>query len=159
MGLPLAEVSDLFLMLGKTTPAEESVPYLRAVLLINLASDWAREFAHKAWADPGQAPVTVRGLVLAGAKREYTNPRRVTYEVKGPESASYDKAAYPPGFFTDAEIRYLDKYHGGTGQLWTQGTYNDDPVPSDGYLQIDGEGGWLPMYSPFDPGADGAYHL
>ena len=159
MGVPLADVSDLFLMLGKVTPAADTIPFRRATLLIDLASDWAREFAHKTWSVPGEVPLTVKGLVLAGAKREYTNPRRVTYEVKGPESASYDKAAYPPGFFTDAEIRYLSKYHGGTGQLWTQGTCNDDSPDGDGWLQIEGEGGWLPMFSPFDPGSEGAYHL
>lgn len=154
----LATVENLFILLGRPLPGNTTADYKRAELILNLASDWAREFARKTWLTAGDAPPTVSGLVLAGARREFVNPKRVTYEVKGPESASYDRAAYPPGFFTEAEEARLCKYHS-TGSLWTQGTYRDLYEETDGWLEILPTGGYMKVYAGSDPGSEEAYHL
>lgn len=132
----------------------------RAEFILRVASGWARSISGKLWADRDDPaiPVTVRGIVLAGSRREFENPRHITYEVKGPESASYDRLAYPLGFFTDAEERFLKKFRP-SGSLWTQSTYRDDMDFVLGYVRILGFDKPLPYFNPWDPGWLESEHL
>ena len=133
---------------------EDSPESAQAEFVLLMASEWARTIAGRAWPDPTDCPTTVVGVVLAASRREIENPRRVTYEVKGPESASYNQAAVPAGFFTDVELKYLGKFRR-SGGLWTQATYRDDINEYIGYLAVPGHGDLLPMYGPNDPGWGG----
>ncbi|MDB2213852.1 hypothetical protein [Mycobacteroides abscessus] len=130
----------------------------RARFILRVASGWARMISGKLWPDRDTVSVTVRGIVAAAARREFENPRHVTYEVKGPESASYDRLAYPNGFFTDAEKAFLQKYRP-SGQLWVQGTCRDDMDMVLGYVRILGFDKPLPYFNPWDPGWMESEHL
>jgi hypothetical protein len=124
-------------------------------------SDWARELAGKAWLLPDDAPATVRGIVKASCRREWSNPKRVAYLVKGPQSASFIQSAYPPGFFTDAEERRLIAYGraGSSGDLFTVDTYRDEIEELNGYLEVYPHGGLMPVYNPDDlVGYPGSIH-
>lgn len=136
----------------------------QAGLVLQLASAWARSIAHKLWATAEDIAEfrrdTVVGIILASSRRELTNPRRVTYEVHGPDSASYNQKAVPAGFFTDEELKYLQACRGSTGSLWTVETYRDEPEVSDGYLYATTTSKPFPMYAPYDTeGWQNSYQL
>lgn len=137
---------------------ENSPEYQQAEDVLLMASEWARSISGKLWATAETTPTTVVGIVLAAARREIENPRRVTYEVKGPESASYNPLNYPAGFFTEPEVKFLRKFRKSAG-LWSQSSYRDWPDDQVGYLYA----GWgaepMPMYSPRDPGWEDSAHL
>lgn len=158
MAAAFASAGDLAAFLGIDVPASGSKDLARMNLILQLASDWARDLARRAWAAPGDAPATVKGIVLASARREWDNPKRVGYETKGPESAAYIQAAYPAGFFTDAEERWFRKFHT-SGGLFTISTSRDSEEESEGYLRIAGDGGYFPMWSPLDPGWEASLRL
>lgn len=126
--------------------------------ILVMASEWARSIAGKLWATAESAPKTVVGIVLAAARREIENPRRVTYEVKGPESASYNPLNYPPGFFTEAEHKFLRRFRK-SGALWSLSSYRDLKDEQIGYLYAGDGNEPLPMYWPGDPGWEEAAHL
>lgn len=135
---------------------DNTAEYDQAEYVLLLASEWARSIAGKLWATA--APQTVVGIVLAAARREIENPRRVTYEVKGPESASYNAANYPPGFFTEPEYKFLRRFRS-NGGLWSQSSYRDLADEQIGYLYVTNTNEPLPMYWPGDPGWDETAHL
>jgi hypothetical protein len=81
------------------------------------------------------------------------------YEVHGPDSASYNQAAVPPGFFTEEETKYLLSCRK-TGSTWIQKTYRDDPETTCGYLYATSLGKPIPMYAPYDTeGWQNSYQL
>ncbi len=131
----------------------------RAEMILRYASWWARDIAGKMWPDRDAAdlPPTVKGIVLAASRREFENPRKVIYDVKGPESASLNQRAYPPGFFTDVEYAYFRRFRPGGG-LWTQGTYRDDFDMTLGYVRAMGLGKAIPYFNPGDPGWEESEH-
>lgn len=131
---------------------EDSPESAQAEDVLLMASEWARSIAGKLWATAESAPRTVIGIVLAAARREIENPRRATYEVKGPESASYNVANCPPGFFTEAETKFLRKFRKGGGGLWSLSSYRDLSDEQIGYLFAGDGSEPLPMYWPGDPG-------
>ena len=137
---------------------EDSPESAQAEDVLLMASEWARSIAGKLWATAADAPRTVVGIVLASARREIENPRRVTYEVKGPESASYNALNYPAGFFTEPEYKFLRKFRK-TGGLWSQSSYRDLADEQIGYLYVTNTNEPLPMYWPGDPGWDETAHL
>ena len=134
--------------------AEGSPQRGQAELVLQLASAWARSIARKAWASVDAIPDwrrdTVVGIILAASRRELQNPRRVIYEVHGPDSASYNQSSCPPGFFTEPEERYLLSCKGSTGSWWAMETYRDDPEVSTGYLYAANSAHPIPMYAPYD---------
>lgn len=125
----------------------------RAAYVLRVVSGWARQVAGKIWPDPGAAdfPVTVQGIVLAAARREMENPRRVVHEVKGPESASYLPASVPDGFFTEAECKFLKRFRPGGG-LFTIRTMKDDEEWTLGYIHVLGSNKPIPYFNYGDPG-------
>lgn len=133
---------------------EDSPEFAQAEDVLLMASEWARSIAGKLWATAEEAPRTVVGIVLAAARREIENPRRVTYEVQGPQSASYNVQNYPAGFFTEGEYKYLRKYRSGGGGLWSLSSYRDLADEQIGYLYAGTGDKPLPMYWPGDPGWD-----
>lgn len=155
MQAALATVDDLASLM-KTTFADPSEELDQANLLLQMATAWARSYAQRLWPTPNDIPAwqsdTVVGIILTAVRRDLVNPRRVTYEVQGPESASYNVAACPPGFFTNEELNYLQSCRS-KGNAWVQKTYRDDPWESIGYLY----GTWMPkpipMYAPGDTAA------
>lgn len=135
---------------------DEDLP--RASYIIRVVSGWAREVSGKLWPTADSCPITAKGIVLAASRREFENPRHVTYEVKGPESSTYNQQAYPPGFFTDVEERYLKKFRP-RGGLWSQSTYREDPLQQMGYIRMLQGGKPIPYFFPGDPGWEEAEHL
>lgn len=165
MQAALATVSDLATLMQTTT--DESFPdgsaeLAQAELLLQMASAWARSYAQRLWPTVDSIPDyrqdTVVGIILAAVRRELVNPRRVTYEVQGPESATYNQKACPPGFFTDEETDYL-KSCSLTSSWWVQRTFRDDPRETMGYLFATGIRAPIPMYASDDPGYPGSYTL
>jgi hypothetical protein len=159
----LASVEDLAVLM-RTSFAEGSDEEAQAEMLLQMASAWARGVAHRLWPTTEDIPAlkrdTVVGIILAAVRRELTNPRRVVYEVHGPDSASYNQAACPPGFFTEEERRYLLACKGSSGSWWVQGTYRDDPETTAGYLYSSTTRKPFPMYAPHDTeGWGNSYHL
>jgi len=148
----LATVADLAVLM-RTSFSEGSAEEAQAELVLELASAWARGYAQKLWPTLDDVSAlkreTVKGIILSSARRELTNPRRVVYEVHGPDSASYNQAACPPGFFTDEELRFLQSCRK-TGNTWVQRTYRDDPEVTAGYLYATGLSKPIPMYAPHD---------
>ena len=144
--------------LGIAVPSPGSLKRNQMEMFLNDVSDWARELAHKAWLLPGDAPATVKGIIKASCRREWNNPKRVGYLVKGPQSATFIQSAYPAGFFTEAEERRLIQYGGGTGDLWVQETYRDEVTELNGYLEIEPHGGIMPVYHPYDIGYQDSIH-
>lgn len=136
----------------------DSAEFAQAEDVLLMASEWARSIAGKLWATADLAPSTVVGIVLASARREIENPRRVTYETKGPESASYNQQNYPAGFFTEAEYKFLRKFRK-TGGLWSLSSYRDLSDEQIGYLYAGTGREPLPMYWPGDPGWEESAHL
>jgi hypothetical protein len=154
----LVTAEDFSTFLGIELPPVDSLRRRQMDFFLNEISNWARDLAKKAWLLPGDEPMTVRGIVLASARREWNNPKRIAYLVKGPQSASFIQSAYPAGFFTEAEERYLRQQAGGTGDLWTQEIYRDDIEEMNGYLEIYPHGGLMPVYAPGDLGYEGSIH-
>lgn len=156
----LATVEDLAtLMRTSFTGSAEA----QAELVLELASAWARGYAGKLWPTIDDVAElrreTVKGIVLASARRELTNPRRVVYEVHGPDSASYNQEACPPGFFTVEEIKYLASCRS-TGSWWVMNTYRDEPEATAGYLYSATTSKPFPMYAAGDTeGWENSYHL
>lgn len=133
----------------------------RAESILRVGSGWARQISGKLWPDRDARdfPITARGIVLAAARREFENPRHVTSEVKGPESAAYNPLAYPPGFFTQPEEKFLRRFRP-SGGLWTQSTSRDDIDMTLGYIRVLGyNGSPIPYFNPGDPGWLEAEHL
>lgn len=153
----LATVADLTTWMGVVFDAADT---LRAEFVIRVASNWARDISGKLWPDRAAVdfPRTVWGIVLGSSRREFENPRRVTYEVKGPESTSYNQQAYPPGFFTAEEIKYLRKYRKGGG-LFTQATYRDEPEQTLGYVMVTDMTKPLPYSNSWSTPPEGIYFL
>jgi hypothetical protein len=137
-----------------STPAESA----QAEDVLLMASEWARAISGKLWATAADAPKTVVGIVLASARREIENPRRATYEVKGPESASYNADNCPPGFFTEPEHKFLRKFRKTAG-FWSLSSYRDWPGDEIGYLYAGSGSEPFPMYWPGDPGWEDAARL
>lgn len=154
----LASPDDLATLLKETLTGDDLD---QANLLLQMASAWARSYAQRLWPTPADIPAvkrdTVVGIILASVRRELVNPRRVTYEVQGPETATYSLASCPPGFFTTEEIAYLQKCSV-TGNWWVQDTYRDDPRETLGYLYATGMRAPIPMYAPGDPGHGNAFY-
>jgi hypothetical protein len=127
--------------------------------LLTLTSDWARELSAKPWLLPVDAPTTARGIILAACRREWNNPKRVLNVTKGPQAATFMTQSYPTGFFTEAEEARLKAYRRSGGDLWTQDTYRDELPELNGYLEVEPQGGLMPVYSPYDPfGYPGSIH-
>lgn len=155
----LVTAEDFSTFLGIPVPQVNSLKRKQMDFFLENVSDWAREISHKAWLLPTDAPSTARGIVLAACRREWNNPKRVAYLVKGPQSASFIQSAYPAEFFTEAEERRLRQYgSGSTGDLWVQETYRDELEEMNGYLEIYPHGGLMPVYSPNDIGYPGSIH-
>jgi len=146
----LATVAQLQAWMNATFDSGDTA---RAAWVLRVASGWARTVAGKIWPDPNAAdfPVTVQGIVLASARREMENPRRVVHEVKGPESASYLPAAVPPDFFTEAECKFLKRFRPGGG-LFTIRTMKDDEEWTLGYIRVLGSSRPIPYFNYGDPG-------
>lgn len=159
MQAALAEVSDLATLM-KVTFTDPSDELAQAEFLLQMASAWARSYAQRLWPTTSDIPATksdtVVGIILAAVRRDLVNPRRTTYEVQGPETASYNQAACPPGFFTTEEINYLERCSV-TGNWWVQKTYRDDYRESIGYLWATGIRAPIPMYASDDPGYGTSY--
>lgn len=157
----LAALSDLATLM-KTTFVVDSPEEAQAEFLLQVASAWARGIARKSWVTADQISSlkrdTVVGIILASARRELTNPRRVIHESHGPDSASYNQNAVPPGFFTKEELNFLVGCRNHSG-LWSQATYRDDIQTTIGYLYATDPGLPLAMYAPWDPGWDESVHL
>lgn len=153
----LATTAELATWMGLTFDSDESD---RAAFIIRVASGWARQISGKLWPDRDDTsfPVTVRGIILGAARREFENPRRVTYEVRGPESTSYNQMNYPPGFYQPAEEKALKRFRPGGG-LFTVRTYRDDPCFALGYIGMGPYSAPLPYFNPGDPGWYEADHL
>lgn len=153
----LATVAELETWIGETLDDEEQA---RAAFILQIGSGWAREIAGRLWLhrDAVDFPVTVRGIILQAARREFENPRRVVYEVRGPESSSYNAQHYVPGFFQPAETKALQRYRRGGG-LYTVQTYRDDPCGQLGYIYMGPYSKPLPYFNPGDPGYETADHL
>ena len=154
----LVTAEDFSTFLGIELPADGTLRRRQMDFFLTEVSNWARHLARKAWVLPGDEPPTVRGIVLASCRREWNNPKRIAYLVKGPQSASFIQSAYPAGFFTEAEERYLRQQAGGTGDLWTQEIYRDDLEELNGYLWIEPHGGLMPVYAPGDIGYEDSIH-
>jgi hypothetical protein len=137
---------------------EDSPEFAQAEDVLLMASEWARSIAGKLWATAESTPKTVVGIVLAAARREIENPRRATYEVKGPESASYNQQNYPAGLFTEPEYRFLRRFRK-SGALWSLSSYRDLKDDQIGYLYAGTGSEPLPMYWPGDPGWEESAHL
>ncbi|OQW34505.1 MAG: hypothetical protein A4E20_10825 [Nitrospira sp. SG-bin2] len=154
----LATVTDLATLMKKSF-ADESPELAQAELLLQMASAWARSYAQRVWPTTEHIPATKRdtvvGIILAGVRRELQNPKRVTSETYGPNSAAYSPC--PPGFFTPEEIAYLQRCSV-TGNWWVQSTYRDDPEESIGYVWATDFKAPIPMYAPGDPGYGSAYY-
>lgn len=147
----LVSAEEFSTFLGITPPPTGSLKRDQMEMFLVDVSNWAREIAHKAWLLPTDAPETVKGIVKASCRREWNNPKRVAYLVKGPQSASFIQSAYPAGFFTEAEERRLIRYDSAnTGDLWVQETYRDDIQELNGYLEIEPNGGLMAVYAPYD---------
>lgn len=138
---------------------EDSPEFIQAEDVLLMASEWARSIAGKLWATAEDAPKTVIGIVLAAARREIENPRRVSYEVKGPESASYAATSLPVGFFTDPEMKFLRKFRKGGGGLWSLSSYRDWEDDLIGYVYAGYGEKPFPLYWSGDPGWDGTSRL
>lgn len=163
MQAALASVSDLATLMQTTTTEsfpDASAELAQAELLLQMASAWARSYAQRLWPTVASIPDyrqdTVVGIILAAVRRELINPRRVTYEVQGPESATYNIKACPPGFYTDEEISYLERCSV-TSNWWVQSTYRDDHQETLGYLFATGIKAPVPMYVQGDPGFGSSY--
>jgi hypothetical protein len=155
----LVSAEDFSTFLGIETPTVGSIRRRQMEFFLNEVSNWTRDLAKKAWVVPGEEPPTVRGIILASCRREWNNPKRIAYLVKGPQSASFIQSAYPVGFFTDAEERFLRQQKtGGTGDLWVQDIYRDNLDELNGYLEIYPNGGMMPVYAPGDIGYQDAIH-
>lgn len=146
----LVTVEDFATFMRMPTPTGDKRTQME--FLLTLASDWARELSTKPWLLALDAPVTAKGIILAACRREWNNPKRVSYVVKGPQSATFMQQAYPPGFFSDAETARLIRYSRGGGDLWTFETYREEPETLNGYLEIYPQGGLMPVYNPYDYG-------
>lgn len=149
----LASIDDLATWM-RTTFEVGSDREDQAEFLLKLASAWARSYAQRVWPTVEDIPAskrhTVAGIILAACRRELLNPRRATYEVHGPDSASYNEAACPPGFFTEEEIGYLRRCSTTGTNWWVQKTYRDDPCETAGYLFATDFKAPIPMYAPYD---------
>ena len=155
----LVTAEDFSTFLGIAVPPDGSLRRNQMEFFLNEVSNWVRDIAKKAWLLPGEEPPTVRGIILASCRREWNNPKRIAYLVKGPQSASFIQSAYPSGFFTEAEERYLRQQKAGlTGDLWVQETYRDDISELNGYLEIYPQGGIMPVYAPGDIGYEDSIH-
>lgn len=157
MAVALATTDALGRWMEEEFPAGDSSTQ-RAEDILLMASEWARTVSGKLWPTAADCPTTVVGIVLASARREIENPRRATYETKGPESASYSAANYVPGFFTEAEHKFLRKFRKTAG-LWSMGSYRDDEMMTIGYLYATDTNKPLPWSSPGDPGWEESAHL
>lgn len=157
MAVALATVEALGRWMEEDFPTGDSSTQ-RAADILSMASEWARSVAGKLWVTAAECPVTVVGIVLSSARREMENPRRATYEVKGPESAAYSAASYPPGWFTDSEYAFLRRFRKTAG-LWSMGTYRDDEMQTIGYLYATDTNKPLPWSVSGDPGWEDSAHL
>lgn len=153
----LVSAQEFSTFLGIPVPPVESLKRKQMEMFLSDVSDWARELSRQAWLLPADAPATVKGIIKAACRREWNNPRRVAYLVKGPQSASFIQRAYPTGFFDEAEERYFHKFTS-TGELWTQPTYRDEIEELNGYLEIYPHGGIMAVYAPGDIGYDDSIH-
>lgn len=148
----LVAASELATFMGVEF-ASGSKELAQAELVLELASGAARTLARKVWAsieDIAEPRKTnVRGIILAAARRELKNPQRIVYEVHGPDAASRNQAAVPPGFFTVEEEKYLVGCRG-TGSWWVMSTYRDDPEMSAGYIRSTTTSKPIPFYAPGD---------
>lgn len=154
----LATAAELATWMGASFEEDDVA---RAEFILRVTSGWARQIAGKLWTDRDAVdfPITVKGIVLAASRREFENPRSVTYEVKGPESASYNALAYPPGFFTPPEEKFLQRFRKGGG-LFTIRSYRDDWTETLGYIRtLDSTAKPIPYFNYGDPGWEESEHL
>lgn len=149
----LATVTDLAVLM-QTTFVDGSPEKAQAEMLLQMASAWARSTARKVWATVADISEyrrdTVVGIILTAVRRELRNPSRAVYEVHGPDSASYNQAAVPPGFFTAEELKYLTSCRSASGSWFVLETYRDDPEVSAGYLYSTNTNRPIPFYAPGD---------
>jgi hypothetical protein len=146
----LATVAQLQQWMNVTFDADDEV---RAASILRIISGAARVVAGKIWPDPLAAdfPITVSGIVLAASRREMESPRRVTHEVKGPESASYLESAQSASFFNEAECKFLKRFRPGGG-MFTVRTMKDEEEWTLGYIHVLGSSRPIPYFNQGDPG-------
>lgn len=115
---PLASVVALRDRLGRDLSGDD-IP--RAEAAIADASALVRAHARRDW-NGENVPDAIVAVVLAVARRAFTNPDSVVTRTDGPFSTTYNRDTLG-AFLTDAEKAVVERYRpAGSGRLWTQQT-------------------------------------
>ncbi|MBS4104309.1 hypothetical protein [Tsukamurella paurometabola] len=97
----------------------------RAELIIETLSAVVLGYTGRTW-DASNVPGDVRAVLLAAARREYTNPNRWTNVDKGAYKAARAPEAVTADLFTRTELSTLSRFRRTPG-LHVIGSYRDHP--------------------------------
>lgn len=145
---PLATVEQLAARLGETlTP--ETPDYVRAEAAIEDVSERARSIAGQPTWSAGTAPAAVRAVVIAAARRIYTNPDRYLSNMAGTFQATVASDQFTGDIFMLGELAELAKFRPTPG-VYTQrfGRDLDDDGPGHGYAVHTADGTPMPLAKP-----------
>lgn len=123
----------------------------RAEAAIADASALARDEARQSWVSPEDTPEAVRTVVLASARRSFTNPENYRSETAGPFTVQRDSDSVS-AYFTEKELAILRRFRPnatGPAGLWTLPTTRGEGCRT--YFAEDQFGSELiPYYTPPD---------
>lgn len=123
MATPLATVEMLAARLGRSL--EDNTPdRARAEAALEDVSARARSVADQSWTDPEKVPDAVVTVVLAAARRIFTNPDRYLSNMAGTFQATLVNGDFNGDIFMQGELLELRKHQPKPG-IWVLGTYTE----------------------------------
>lgn len=130
----LATVPELLARMGVSQESLSAEDTVRAEAALADVSSLVREEARQEWATPEVTPEAVRAVVLAAARRVYSNPEGFTSETAGPFTVRRDTVG---AYLTEQETAIVRRYRPAgsqTGGLWTQPTTRGEVYDGVGYV-------------------------
>ncbi|GAA2068462.1 hypothetical protein [Williamsia deligens] len=121
MTTPLATIDALAARLGRTFDPE-TPDYVRAESALVDVSARARSVAEQAWTDPTKVPDAVVTVVLAAARRIFTNPDRYLSNMAGTFQATLVNGDFNGDIFLPGELDELRKHQPAPG-IWVLSTH------------------------------------
>jgi hypothetical protein len=114
------------------------------------ASELARGYGNKPWADAATAPRMVKTLVLVACARYMRNPEGYVQSRAGDETLAWDELGDKAGsvYFTDREIKLLSGLGGKGGIISAPITaWNGRVRKGPGYVPVEGGGDPFPLFA------------
>lgn len=152
---PLADVQQLADRLGRELSGTDAK---RAEAVLADVSAYARAVAKRDWLNSSEVPGDVVVVVLAAARRLFTNPDGFVQQSVGPFANTRATAVVTADVFLASELAVL-KQSLPRKPLWTLSTTRGDAGYETGFAEVEDHIDPFPLTASGDPGFEQSYHF